>query len=44
MDKKKTSLMINANLWNEVKIYAIKNNKNIYEIIEQFIDEGLKRK
>ncbi len=42
MVKQKTSIMIEEELWQEVKIYCIKNKKEISEFLEGLIKKELK--
>ena len=42
--KKKTSLVIDENLWQEVKIICIKEKKDISEWLEGLIKKELKKK
>jgi len=43
MAKKKTSLMIDEDLWQEVKIHCIKDKKDISDWLENLIRKNLKR-
>ena len=44
MVKKKTSLVIDENLWQEVKINCIKNKIDISDWLEKIIKKELKKK
>ncbi len=44
MAKKKTSLVIDEDVWQEVKIYCIKNKIDISDWVEKIIRENLKKK
>ena len=44
MVKKKTSLVIDDDLWQEVKINCIKNKIDISDWLEKIIKENLKKK
>ena len=44
MVKKKTSLVIEEDLWQEVKIYCIKQKKDISEWLTELIKKELKKK
>ena len=44
MAKKKTSLVIDDNLWQEVKINCIKNKIDISDWLEKIIKKELKKK
>ena len=44
MAKKKTSLVIEEDLWQDVKIHCIKQKKDISEWLEKIIKKELKRK
>jgi hypothetical protein len=44
MAKKKTSLMIDENLWQDVKIYCIKQKIDISDWLEKIIKDNLKKK
>lgn len=44
MVKKKTSLVIDENLWQDVKIHCIKEKKDISEWLEELIRKELKKK
>ncbi|MEM3074968.1 MAG: hypothetical protein QW727_03445 [Candidatus Pacearchaeota archaeon] len=44
MVKKKTSLVIDEDLWQEVKIYCIKQKKDISEWLSELIKKELKKK
>jgi len=43
MEKKTTSIKINPDLWQEVKIYCIKNKIDISDWLEKIIKEKLKK-
>lgn len=42
MERKTTSIKINPELWQEVKIHCIKEKKDISEWLEEIIKENLK--
>ena len=44
MVKKKTSLVIEEDLWQDVKIHCIKQKKDISEWLEELIRKELNRK
>ncbi|MBU0906846.1 MAG: hypothetical protein KKD18_00340 [Nanoarchaeota archaeon] len=44
MAKKKTSLVIDEDLWQEVKIHCIKERRDISEWMEEIIRKELKKK
>ena len=44
MVKKKTSLVIEEDLWQEVKIHCIKQKKDISDWLEKIIRKELKKK
>lgn len=44
MAKKKTSLMVDEGLWQDVKIYCIKHKIDISDWLENIIKESLKKK
>ncbi len=44
MAKKKTSLVIDENLWQDVKIHCIKQKVEISEYLEQLIKKDLHKK
>ncbi|MEK6874695.1 MAG: hypothetical protein AABX52_03020 [Nanoarchaeota archaeon] len=44
MVKKKTSLVIDEDLWQDVKIYCIKQKKDISEWLSELIRKELKKK
>ena len=44
MAKKKTSLVIDENLWQDVKINCIKKKKDISDWLEEVIRKELKKK
>jgi len=41
--RKTTSLKIDEDLWKEVKIHCIKENKEISEYLEELINSNLKK-
>jgi hypothetical protein len=43
MAKKKTSLVIDEDLWQDVKIHCIKERRDISEWMEEIIREKLKK-
>lgn len=44
MEKKTTSIKINPELWQEVKIYCIKQGIDISDWLEKIIKDNLKKK
>ena len=44
MAKKKTSLVIDEDLWQDVKIHCIKERRDISEWMEEIIRKELKKK
>jgi hypothetical protein len=44
MEKKTTSIKINPELWQEVKIYCIKQKIDISDWLEKIINKELKKK
>lgn len=44
MVKKKTSLVIDENLWQDVKIHCIKEKRDISEWLSELIKKELKKK
>lgn len=44
MEKKTTSIKINPELWQEVKIYCIKEQIDISDWLEKIINKELKKK
>jgi len=44
MVKKKTSLVIDENLWQDVKIHCIKEKRDISAWLEEIIKKELKKK
>lgn len=44
MVKKKTSLVIEEDLWQDVKIHCIKQNIDISDWLEKIIKDNLKKK
>ena len=44
MERKTTSIKVNPNLWEEVKIFCIRQKVDISDWLEKIIKEGLKKK
>lgn len=42
IDKKATSIRLEESILNELKIYCIKNNTSIQEVLESYVKELLK--